>query len=226
MNLQKKFPFGIDDIVLFEGIDDFLKINNLTREVFNLIAGTSFVKETKKQPNLTKERLKDCLVAYYNKNIEEYPNVVFFKLKKAINYFQYGNYEKGMQTLENATKQHPTHFLPKLYLAYEYVQKPDIKKVEEFLGVSNIQKNNITMKQVFPKVKNVMKTEYLKFLFVLAALNNERARVYNNSHMENKKNKCIQRVYELVSTMTFIDDKNNNTLRMQHHINTNPYYNL
>ena len=224
--MHEKFPFGIDGVVLFKSTTDFLKMNNLTEAVFDLITAEDFTKKVKSEPNCTNEYLRDRLAAYYLNWSKKYPDNVFFKLRRSVIYFQYGDYETGMQCLKIAQQKHPNHYLPKLFLAFEYMQESNVSKVYELFGIKDPEKEITSVKDLFPEVKEMMDSEYLQFLFIVTCIYNYKAAYYNDMNRPQQKEEAIKKVYEFASIMTFIDQKSKITVQIHQYLNSNLNYNL
>jgi len=224
--LQSKFPFGIDSVILFDSSKDFLKMNNLSKEIFYLIRGDDVIKKIKSQKNYTNKYLKDSLLNYYSNLTEKYPHIVFFKLRKAVLSFQYGDQKKGIEYLQIAKNHHPNHYLPKILLAFEYIQTANLTQIFEVLDIKTPEKELTSISHIFPKVQEMMSTEYLKFLFVLIGIYNEKAKHYASINKEEKMNNCIKQIYQFTSAMVFIDNKNPITIQIQNYLKTNPNYKL
>lgn len=223
--MKEQFPFGIDDIILVDSSYDFRRINNLTTEMVDLIIANDFIQKTQREnPNKPKVFLRDSLIHYFNELSSKYPDIVFFELRKATTNFQFGDKKSGIKYLEQAHQKHPNHYLPKILLAVEYVQIPDVKKVYEVLGISEDQ-DITSIKDVFPNVDEMIKSEYLQFMFTLMALYNIKAGEYHFLGIEDKKKECIERVYEFVSTMSFIDESNPITRQAHDFLKNNKNYN-
>lgn len=193
--------------------------------MLDLIIASDFIFKTQKaNPNKPKVFLRDKLIEYFNEKSEQYPDIVFFELRKATTNFQFGDKKSGLKYLEQAHQKHPNHYLPKILLAFEYVQIPDTQKTYETLGIDEDQEIN-SVKDVFPEINEMITSDYLQFLFITTALYNLKAGKYHALGLDDKKQKSIERVYELVSTMAFVDEGNLITRQAHYFLNNNKNYN-
>jgi len=219
--MKEKFPFGIDGITLFDSEESFLKIHNLDKQMLALINGSLFISEKKKViPKISKKGLRDHFEAYYSQKSIEHPNIVFFKLRLFNINLQYGDKKRAMYHLEKAYEAHPNHYMTKLYLAFEYVLLGNFKKAYEALNIKNTEKEITSIKDIFPEIKEMMSSEYIRFLFVVVSIYNFKVSVFDSMGDEKQKKACIDKMYEFTGTMNFIDANHKLTLEVHKFLNT------